>query len=158
MSWTSHDNLFGWVHSLKLNRNNYILGGKNGINERPYPVIVNTPSFPQVVNNWNTADTGLVLTSFLFGLFIARRAVLRDLNLVSLVEKRSEYRRVHRIIVAFGIALALRNSCYRLEGYVPNGLPRNEVDDVVKYDFTSQLLNNTWWHYFFETQAKPTNL
>ncbi len=114
MSWTSHDNLFGWVHSLKLNRNNYILGGKSGINDRPYPVIVNTPSFPQVLNNWNFADTGLVLTSFLVGLFVARRVIAKDLAIVSLADKRSEYRRVHRLIVAFGFVLALRNSSYRL--------------------------------------------
>lgn len=74
------------------------------------------------------------------------------------MERRSEYRRAHRIIVAFGIALALRNSCYRLEGLVPNGLPHNEVDDVVKYDYTTDLLNSTFWKYFFATNAKPTNL
>lgn len=158
MSWTSHDQLFGWTHSFKLNRNNYLLGGHSGINEKPYPVIVNTPSFPQVVNNWNRADTGLVLTFFLAGFLIAKRVVARDIMVSSLIERRSDYRRVHRIIVAFGLAFALRNSCYRLEGLVPNGLPRNEVDDVVKYDFTSELLNGTFWQYFFETQAKPTNL
>lgn len=158
MSWTSHDNLFGWVHSFKLNRNNYILGGKTGLNDKPYPVILNTPSFPQVLNNWNRADTGLVLTSFILGLFIARRSALKDLVTHSHVERRAEYRRIHRLIVVFGIAMALRNSSYRLEGYVPNGLPRNEVDDVVKYDFTTKLLSGTFWEYFFETQAKPTAL
>jgi hypothetical protein len=91
-------------------------------------------------------------------LIISKRFLAKDLVVASLVEKRTEFRRMHRIAVGFGIALALRNSSYRLEGYVPNGLPRNEVDDVVKYDFTSELLNGTLWHYFFETQAKPTSL
>lgn len=158
MSWTSHDNVFGWVHSFKLNRNNYILGGKTGINDKPYPVIVNRPTFPQVVNNWNRADTGLVITFFLAGLLIAKRSITKDIQLASLVERRTEYRRIHRLIVVFGLAMALRNSSYRLEGYVPNGLPRNEVDDVVKYDFSSNLLNGTFWQYFFEAQAKPTAL
>jgi len=45
MSWTSHDQFFGWLHSFKLNRNNYWLGGKFGINERPYPVISTNPTF-----------------------------------------------------------------------------------------------------------------
>jgi hypothetical protein len=158
MSWTSHDSLMGWVHSFKLNRNNYILGGKTGINDKPYPVIVNKPTFPQVLNNWNRADTGLVLTFFLAGLLVAKRSLAKNILLISHVEKRSEYRRIHRVIVAFGFAMALRNSSYRLEGYVPNGLPRVEVDDVVKYDFTSELLNGTFWKYLFEAQAKPTAL
>lgn len=158
MSWTSHDNLFGWVHSLKLNRNNYILGGKTGLNDKPYPVIVNTPSFPQVLNNWNRADTGLVLTAFLAGLLIARRVVAKNAVLSSLVEQRSDYRRIHRFIVVFGFAMALRNSSYRLEGYVPNGLPHNEVDQPVKYDFTTELISNTFWDNIFEIQAKQNPL
>jgi hypothetical protein len=154
MSWTSHDNLFGWVHSFKLNRNNYILGGKTGLNEKPYPVIVSSPSFPQVVNNWNRADTGLVLTCFLGGLLLARRLVGKDLLLSSLIDKRTEYRRIHRMIVVFGLALALRNSNYRLEGYVPNGLPHNEADEPLKYDFTTEIISNTWWGNIFEIQNK----
>ena len=51
MSWTSHDNLLGWVHGFKFNRNNYILGGKTGLNDKPYHVIVNSPSFLQVVTD-----------------------------------------------------------------------------------------------------------
>ena len=77
MSWTSHDQFFGWVHSFRINRNNYLFGGRFGTNERPYPAIVNRPSFPQVVNNWNSADTGLVLTFFLAGLLIARRYAVK---------------------------------------------------------------------------------
>jgi len=61
-------------------------------------------------------------------------------------------------MVAVGISMALRNSSYRLEGYVPNGLPKKEVDNVVKYDYTTDLINTTFWKYFFEPQDKPTNL
>ena len=100
------------------------------------------------------ADTGLVLSFFVAGLFLARRALAKDILVTSLIERRTEYRRIHRIIVVFGFGMALRNSCYRLEGYVPNGLPHNEVDDVVKYDFTTQLLSGTWWQYIFEIQGK----
>lgn len=28
----------------------------------------------------------------------------------------------------------------------------------MKYDYTSQIINNTLWRYFFEPQDKPTNL
>jgi hypothetical protein len=67
------------------------------------------------------------------------------------------FKRVHRILVAFGVALALRNSANRLEGYVPNGLPKLE-SELVKYDFTSEIINTTFWKYFFESHDKPTNL
>lgn len=111
-----------------------------------------------MINNWNAADTGLVLTAFVAGLLISKRLVTKDITVASLVERRQDYRRLHRIFVAFGVIFALRNSSYRLEGYVPNGLPRNEPDDVVKYDYTSAILNGTFWKYFIESQAKPTAL
>lgn len=75
MSWTSYDQPLGWIHSFRINRNNFYFGGRLGTNERPYPVIVAKPSFPQVVSNWNSADTGLLLAFFLGGLLYARRAV-----------------------------------------------------------------------------------
>lgn len=73
MGWTSHDQFFGWVHSLRINRNNLFQGGRLGTNEAPYPIIVYKPSFSQVVDNWNTADTGMVCCFFLAGLILARR-------------------------------------------------------------------------------------
>lgn len=124
MAWTSHDQFFGFIHGFKINRNNMFFGGKSGINDTPYPAIVNQPSFIQVVNNWNTSDTGLVLTFFVLGLAISRRMAAKDLLVESIIEKRVEFKRYHRITVAVGIFLALRNSSYRLEGYVPNGLPK----------------------------------
>jgi len=49
--------------------------------------------------------------------------------------------------------LALRNSSNRLEGYVPNGLPKQEAE-LVKYDFTSELINSTFLRYFVESHDK----
>lgn len=49
-----------------------------------------------------------------------------------------------------GFALAYRNSTYRLQGYVPNGLPRKTNHQVVKYDYTTEFLTNTPWKYFVE--------
>lgn len=77
MSWTSHDSFFGWVHSFRLNRNNFFFGGRFGINERPYPAIVNRPAFLEVLSNWNFADTGLVASFFVGGLLYARHKVLQ---------------------------------------------------------------------------------
>ncbi len=124
MGWTSHDQFFGWVHGFRINRNNYFFGGRNGTNDRPYPVIINKPSFVQTVSNWNLADTGLLLSFFVAGLFLARRFALKDVLSDSIVERRADYKRYHRIITGFGLLLALRNSSYRLEGFVPNGLPK----------------------------------
>ena len=76
----------------------------------------------------------------------------------NILDRRQDFKQIHRIIFTFGFAFALRNSYNRLEGYVPNGLPRTPVDDVVKYDFTTKIINSTFWQYIFETQAKPTNL
>jgi hypothetical protein len=158
MSWTSHDQFFGFVHSFQLNRNNYIFGGRLGTNFTPYHPIINRPTFPQVVSNWNAADTGLVLSFFFAGLLFARRRANADLMSESIVERRGDFKRFHRMLVGLGVALALRNSSYRLEGYVANGLPKKEVDDVVKYDYTSEIINGTFWKYFVELQDKPTAL
>lgn len=79
MSWTAHDQFFGWIHAFRLNRNNYWLGGKFGTNDRPYPVIANDPSIHQVLHNWNRADTGLALTFAIVGLLLARRIAAKDL-------------------------------------------------------------------------------
>jgi len=114
MSWTSHDHFFGFIHSLKLNRNNFFLGGKQGVNDRPYPAIINKPTFPQVFDNWNIADTGLLATFFFVGLLLARRRANKDILTEAIVERRADYKRYHRIAVGFGMALALRNSSYRL--------------------------------------------
>ena len=154
MSWTSHDRLFGWIHSFRFNRNNYAFGGRLGINERPYPAIINKPSLPQVVNNWNTSDTGLVLTFFIAGIFIARRMAFKDPLVESIIQRRGNFKAYHRVATILGMSLALRNSAYRLEGYVPNGLPKKEAE-LVKYDYTSELINSTFWKYIFESHEKP---
>lgn len=52
---------------------------------------------------------------------------------------------------------ALRNSANRLEGYVPNGLPKQPTE-LVKYDFTSDLINSTFWRYLIESHDKPNTL
>ena len=148
MSWTSHDQFFGWLHCFKLNRNNYVLGGKNGINERPYPIILNNPSFQEVLYNWNFADTGLLLTFVAAGLFIARRIAVKDHLVEGIIERRTTFKAYHRGFVALGLFLALRNSAYRLQGYVPNGLPKQPAE-LVKYDFSSELIDSTFWRYVF---------
>jgi len=58
------------------------------------------------------------------GLFLARRAAVSDRLTEAIIEKRVNYKTFHRGFIAFGLLLALRNSAYRLEGFVPNGLPK----------------------------------
>jgi hypothetical protein len=71
MSLTAHNQFFGWVHSLTINRNNGIFRPDASV-ERPFPVIVNNPSIGQVFANWNSADTGMLSSFFVFGLFASK--------------------------------------------------------------------------------------
>lgn len=52
----------------------------------------------------------------------------------------------------FGGILAVRNSCYRLEGLVPNGLETAPVREPVKYDYTSNFLERSFWAAIFQPQ------
>ena len=36
-----------------------------------------------------------------------------------------------------GLAFGMFNSANRLQGYVPNGLPKKRTQQVLKYDYTS---------------------
>ena len=109
MALTSHDQFFGWIHGFRFNRNNYAFGGRFGTNERPYPVILSQPTYSQVLSNWNYADTGLFLTFFVAGLFLARRWAIRDVLSDTIIERRADFKRYHRIITFFGFTLVLRN-------------------------------------------------
>ena len=110
-----------------------------------------------MADNWNLADTGMVVTFFFLGLAIARRRAFKDVVTgESIIERRSDFKRYHRIITALGIAMAMRNSAYRLEGFVPNGLPRKDTDALLKYDYTTDLINNTFWRFFVEPPARPS--
>lgn len=71
MSLTAHNQFFGWIHSFKISRNNSYFK-PNASTERPFPIIVDEPSVLQVLNNWNYADTGLLASSFVAGLFIGK--------------------------------------------------------------------------------------
>jgi type IV secretory pathway TrbD component len=57
---TSHNSLFGWIHSFKINHNNLLLGSSaNRMN--PYPALIPNPTVKQCFQNWNAADTGVFL-------------------------------------------------------------------------------------------------
>jgi len=70
------------------------------------------------------------------------------------LSRRTDYKIYHRMCTGLGLYLALRNSAYRLEGLVPNGLPKKKAE-LVKYDYTTELVNSTFWKYFVETHDKP---
>lgn len=125
MSVTAHNNFFGWIHSFKISRNNQIFK-PNSSTERPFPIIVDDPSITQVIDNWNYADTGLVISSFVVGLFASK--ILSDRSHHdSLLRKRFYYKRMVNIFIATGLFLAMNNSANRLQGYVPNGLPKKRT-------------------------------
>lgn len=151
---TSHNSFFGWVHGFKINQNNLILGAYAEA-KRPFPALIPNPTIQQCIKNWNTADTGLVLFVFLAGTLYGWRHV-RLSDMYGLFEKRSEYFWCSSWSLLAGVLFGLRNSFYRLEGLVPNGLPANEVMEPVKYDYTSSFLNKSFWSFFFEENRKPS--
>jgi hypothetical protein len=125
MSLTAHNQFFGWVHSFKISRNNEYFKPTSST-ERPFPIIVDDPSIIQVLNNWNYADTGLVVSSFIFGLFASKILADRMFH-ESLLRKRFHFKRMTNIILAAGLFFALTNSANRLQGFVPNGLPKKRT-------------------------------
>lgn len=155
MSLTAHNHFFGWVHSFKISRNNQFFKPTSAT-ERPFPIIVDDPSVTQVLNNWNYADTGLVISSFVVGLFASK--LYSDRSFCdSLLRKRFYYKRLVNIFIATGIFFALTNSANRLQGYVPNGLPKKRTQEVLKYDYTSQFVNQTPWKYLYSGRSRPSN-
>jgi hypothetical protein len=62
------------------------------------------------------------------------------------------------ILAAFALypslMLGLRNSYYRLEGLVPNGLPGYKSKEPVKYDYTSHFLEKSKLFSLFISKQK----
>lgn len=155
MSLTAHNQFFGWVHSFKISRNNEYFKPTSST-ERPFPIIVDDPSIIQVLNNWNYADTGLVVSSFIFGLFASKILADRMFN-ESLLRKRFHFKRMTNIILAAGLFFSLTNSANRLQGFVPNGLPKKRTQEVLKYDYTSNFVSQTPWKYLYSGRSRPSN-
>lgn len=157
MPLTSYNSIFGWIHTFKINQDNQIFS-PSPETERPFPIIVEEPTWGQVISNWNTADTGLVSTFFLGGLIFAKTINRsHSYDTASLLEKRFLYKRHVNLIFFMGLSLALLNSYNRLTGYVPNGLPKKRTEEVLKYDYTSEFANNSFWKYFYAPKNRPTN-
>jgi hypothetical protein len=155
MSLTAHNQFFGWVHSGKITRHSFGFNA-NITSERPFPVIVEDPTYGQVINNWNGADTGMVVSTSIFGLFASK--IFADMaSHDSLIKRRLYYKRLVNLFIAAGFCSALINSSNRLQGYVPNGLPKKRTQEVLKYDYTSQFASQTPWKYIFSGRARPSN-
>jgi hypothetical protein len=155
MSLTAHNQFFGWVHSCKITRHSFGFHA-NIATEKPFPVIVEDPTFGQVINNWNGADTGIVASMSIFGLFMSK--IIADTTLhESLIKRRIYYKRCVNLFIAAGFCMGLINSSNRLQGYVPNGLPKKRTQEVLKYDYTSQFVSQTPWKYIFSGRNRPSN-
>jgi hypothetical protein len=119
----SHNSFFGGLYSLKINYNNPILGMAS-YTETPYPPIIPDPNLLQIMKNWNIADTGLTLTTYvaftLLSLRVMRRLAVREGS----HNKRNSFLITNGTTFFICLAIGLRNSCYRLTGLVPNGLKK----------------------------------
>ncbi len=155
MSLTAHNQFFGWVHSFKISRNNSYFK-PNSSTERPFPVIVDEPSVKQVIHNWNYSDTGLLASSFIIGLY-ASKLLSDNVYHESLLKRRIYYKRLVNLFIVAGVYFSLTNSANRLQGFVPNGLPKKRTQEVLKYDYTSQFVSQTPWKYFYSGRSRPSN-
>jgi hypothetical protein len=135
MSLTGHNQFFGWVHSFKINRNN-LLFRATVATERPFPIIVESPTIGQVLDNWNYADTGLIISSFGFGLLLGKIMCEKEV-INGLLHRKFFFKRITNLVLFAGLFFALNNSSNRLQGFVPNGLPSKRTEEVLKYDYTS---------------------
>ncbi len=88
------------------------------------------------MKNWNVADTSLVLFTNLANIMYGLRSYTMERH-VNFFEKRRGYLTIVRIGIFVSIYLGMRNSMYRLQGLVPNGLPANKVYEPLKYDYTT---------------------
>jgi|JI81AbrownRNA_FD_contig_21_6267335_length_408_multi_2_in_0_out_0_1 hypothetical protein len=60
------------------------------------------------------------------------------------------------LTVFLSFFLAIRNSIYRLQGLVPNGLKGNDVYEPVKYNYAGDMLRRSFWSLIVEETKKPT--
>ena len=148
MEIASHNNILGWVDGFKITRNNFLFG-RPYLYSTPYKPIIANPTLVQCWKNWNIADTGMVFATVIASIFLSYPYAFR--SSISIMEKRTSFTRLVGLSWFIGLILGLRNSSYRLEGLVPNGLEKNlEADDeTIKYDFTSDFLGKSIWGYVF---------
>lgn len=132
---TAHNELFGWIHSLRINDYNIIMAPPAHM-ETPYPPIIEQPTGRQIIKNWNIADTGLVIfATAAFSVYVFWGDYQARIH--SYYSRRSSFIFNSRMALVAALILGFRNSCYRLQGLVPNGLPANNVYEPVKYDYTT---------------------
>ena len=156
MSLTAHNRFFGWVDGLKFNQNTSMFNPSPST-PRPFPAIIENPTYKHVYSNWNRADTGAVLSFLTLGLLMSSRIVLKQTNITSMFAKRYNYYRYVNLFLMLGIYLGSRNSYYRLIGLVPNGLESTQEAELVKYDYTSEIVKNSGWKYIFGLQRQPSS-
>lgn len=150
----AHDGPFGWIHSLKLNSNNVVLGS-SATSDAPYPPIIVNPSFKQVMKNWNKADTSLFLIAMASSTLLCHRVTSKN-EFNSIFSKKQDFFAMMAMSFILSFTLAARNSFYRLEGLVPNGLKARKISEPVKYDYTSTFVNNSFLSFIYEGPKKPT--
>lgn len=149
---TSHNSFFGWVHCLSWG--NGFMGNSAQIYNTPYPPIIANPNINQVVQNWNLADTGMVLSTVVFSMLLTVRKHSR-VSSSFIFQQRQNFRISVMASFAVGTLLGLRNSIYRLEGLVPNGLAPYEIEEPVKYNYRGPFLEKSILKPFFAESKKP---
>lgn len=151
---TAHNSVFGWIHGFRINENNALFPSSQTA-PTPYPPLIADPTVEQLWQNWNTADTGaFIFTSLAFTALSYR--ISNQMVDVAIIGRKKQFTLLASFSVLTGAFLGLRNSCYRLQGLVPNGLPARKVYEPIKYNYTSNFLKNSFWSVLFEPRRKPT--
>jgi hypothetical protein len=81
---------------------------------------------------------------------------IRNSGISSLMERRRRYMEATTAAFFCSLLLGLRNSIYRLQGQVPNGLKSTEVYEPVKYNYAGEFLRNSFWSIIFDDVRRPT--
>lgn len=136
-----HDSVLGGLNLLAVQ--NKPFDPQRG-DRPPYPVINESPSFYQAVENLNSADFGIFAASYLVGIPLANRVATKSGN--SYGSRIVVFGLAHGYTYMLGGIMALCNSNLRLKGFVSNGLSwKYAMDSYRKYDFTSDYEDETIW-------------
>ena len=133
----AHDSIFGWINGFRFSQSNIIVAA-NHMTSDLYPPIIRSPTFVQTLHNWNRSDTAVTLLGIFISSFVSyNNATLRSGEQVSHFAQRQIFSRLMFSGFLFSFFLGWRNSYYRLEGLVPNGLAQKNPEVPVKWDYTT---------------------
>ena len=150
MTENSPNSMFSWIDGIRFSQSS-IFSGTAHVGFTPYPAIIRMPTFTQVMHNWNKSDTSMAFFTIVGSSFLGYKyAINYAYHQASDLHQRRVFGRIFVIGCLFGFLMGARNSYYRLEGLIPNGLAPVDQGLPVKYDYTTETLNQSFWKHIVE--------